>query len=278
MTHQRIPWLEYKNELQHFNPELATTSLDTPSLKQAVTKTLQVFLPRDLSRAKNADIDRAMQDWRAQAAGRFGAEQFERIVKDAELFRNEADRQKDQETVIIKYLIGRFGYLNLVKARNYERLKLEYAKPALDQYVIDNPPQRTAFNLNKEIAKLKKQIEKEQDRISDDEAVEFLEEWLRELIPEIEKLSSRKRKTKRQLARLQELNNNAELVVGLLERNQAGRTAIANLTERLHELEEIENDVVEVSPAEALAAEIHTEATPENENARTNANENFTNG
>ena len=79
MSATRVNWLDLKRELSTFRPELTLASNDTATAKATVTRTLQLFLNRQLR--SNAEIVEAMNDWRTHVQSAIGPQLYSEMLQ-----------------------------------------------------------------------------------------------------------------------------------------------------------------------------------------------------
>ena len=123
MAYSKRPgWLEWKNELQNFRPELSATPNDTSSLKKAVQETLGLFLGRNLRNARNDVTVNAYQEWEHQARELFTSQHFDLIRNNTKLFTDKANKDRDIRNITFRYLLSEFGYPALHMSQNLDSL------------------------------------------------------------------------------------------------------------------------------------------------------------
>ena len=252
MAYSKRPgWLEWKNELQNFRPELSATPNDTSSLKKAVQETLGLFLGRNLRNARNDVTVNAYQEWEHQARELFTSQHFDLIRNNTKLFTDRANKDRDIRNITFRYLLSEFGYPALHMSQNLDSLVQNYTQDAVNHYLSQKRALRTLNAIQSERERIREQIEREKEYVLDDDMYKEFVDLINDFTKDIEESIEKKQHRRQSM-----LNDIVEHPIRTVQRHHAAKLAIQNLTERLHELEEIGDDVQEVSAAQSHSNEL----------------------
>ena len=274
-----IDWKKFKDELTVFNPSLSTISNDTPSMKKAIHRTLQVFLMRKIDDNNNA-INEAFKEFKQEAKTLISPQQYNKLIKKTPLFTNAKHRANDITTATINYILKEYGYLALKTSDDLNEFIRDNAPDALEAYHV---PQ-----IETEADRLRRQISEIEDNELTDDTAQQLQQRIQNQQAELERIiqlnqqinqykrdgrsinqafhylrirdEELRNKLRNPRQTIDNINEQLQRNITQLQRHQATETRLNNLRARLAELEEVADEVYEIPATEALAETLRREA------------------
>ena len=210
-----------------------------------------LFLGRNLRNARNDVTVNAYQEWEHQARELFTSQHFDLIRNNTKLFTDRANKDRDIRNITFRYLLSEFGYPALHMSQNLDSLVQNYTQDAVNHYLSQKRALRTLNAIQSERERIREQIEREKEYVLDDDMYKEFVDLINDFTKDIEESIEKKQHRRQSM-----LNDIVEYPIRTVQRHHAAKLAIQNLTERLHELEEIGDDVQEVSAAQSHSNEL----------------------
>ena len=123
MSATRVNWLDLKRELSTFRPELTLASNDTATAKATVTRTLQLFLNRQLR--SNAEIVEAMNDWRTHVQSAIGPQLYSEMLQ----------HEDTPDAIALRSIIYRYGPLVIMDNEHVQQMIIDERPQAVRNYI-----------------------------------------------------------------------------------------------------------------------------------------------